>query len=67
MKYIKLFEKYNNDMKTHKVVDVIKNTNIALYYGTEALCYEWKREQGFGYKVLTLSKEEYIIANKKKP
>ena len=50
-------------MKTHKVVDVIEGTNSALFYGTEEECYEWKREQGFGYRVLTLSKEERAVAN----
>lgn len=50
-------------MKTHKVVDVITGTNDAIYYGTEDMCYEWKREQGFGYKVILLSKEECALAN----
>lgn len=50
-------------MKTHKVIDVIEGTDSALFYGTEEECYEWKREQGFGYRVLTLSKEERVVAN----
>ena len=52
-------------MKTHKVVDVIDGTDDALYYGTEEECYEWKRQQGFGYKVVTLSKEERVLANER--
>ena len=44
-------------MKTHKVIDVITGTNDALYYGTEAECYEWINE-GFGYMVVPLDTDE---------
>jgi hypothetical protein len=50
-------------MKTHKVIDVTTINEDALFYGTIGECYEWKVEQGFGYKVLPLDKEEKALAN----
>jgi len=50
-------------MKTHKVIDVTTINENSLFYGTIGECYEWKVEQGFGYKVLPLSKEEKSLAN----
>ena len=51
-------------MKTHKVVDTITNDNRALFYGTIGECYEWKVQQGFGYKVVLLDEKEKALANK---
>jgi hypothetical protein len=52
-------------MRTHKVVDVIIGTNDGLFYGTEEECYNWKREKGFGYKVLILDDDERALANER--
>ncbi len=43
-------------MNTHKVVCAIAGTNNALFCGTEKECNQWRLEQGFGYKVVTLKK-----------
>jgi len=48
-------------METHKVVDGTDGTDDALCYGIEEECYEWKSQQGFGYKVVILSKEERAL------
>lgn len=50
-------------MKTHKVIDVLTGNEDALFYGTIGECHEWKREQGFGYKVVLLDIEERALAN----
>lgn len=44
---------------THLVIDIINNDVV--FVGTEFECEKWKQEQGFGYKVSMMTKEEMSI------
>jgi hypothetical protein len=53
-------------MKTHKVVDIVSIVDDgAQFYGTYEECHEWATEQGFGYEVVALTKDEIELANEK--
>lgn len=49
-------------MKTHKVVDLVENS-FPVFVGTEAECNVWVSEQGYGYEVVPLTKEELEFEN----
>ena len=51
--------------KTHKVVDLVyhENEGNEVFVGTYEECHEWVSEQGFGYGVQPLTKEEIIAVN----
>lgn len=46
-------------VKNHLVIDVIYNDVV--FAGTKLECENWKSEQGFGYKVVPMTKEELSI------
>jgi hypothetical protein len=48
-------------VKTHLVIDVIYND--AVFAGTKLECENWKSEQGFGYKIVPMTKEELSVHN----
>ncbi len=52
--------------KTHKVIDMVyhEDEGNEVYCGTYKECLEWASEQGFGYKVVPMTKEEMEIVNK---
>ena len=54
-------------MKTHKVIDLVyhEDEGNEAFVGTYRECLEWMSEQGFGYKVVPLTKEEIGFENKK--
>lgn len=47
-------------MKTHKVVDLVYHEDEGndVFDGTLEECLNWKAEQGFGYEVVPMTKEE---------
>ena len=47
-------------MKTHKVIDLVYHEDEGndVFSGTYQECLEWKSEQGFGYQVVPMTKEE---------
>ena len=52
-------------MKTHLVLDVVFDYS-PVFAGTVQECEEWKSEQGFGYGVVPMTKEEIKIHNTEK-
>lgn len=52
--------------KTHKVIDMVyrEDEGNEVYCGTYKECLEWASNQGFGYKVVPMTKEEMEIVNK---
>lgn len=48
-------------IKTHLVIDVIYND--AVFAGTKTECEDWKSEQGFGYRVVPMTKDEFSTHN----
>jgi hypothetical protein len=48
-------------VKTHLVIDVI--CNDAVFAGTKTECEDWKSEQGFGYRVVPMTKDELLVHN----
>jgi hypothetical protein len=48
-------------VKTHLVIDVIYND--AVFAGTKTECEDWKSEQGFGYRVVPMTKDELSAHN----
>lgn len=52
-------------MKTHKVIDLLctEDEDNDVFVGTQKECEDWRTEQGYGYQILPLSKEEIIIHN----
>ena len=48
-------------VKTHLVIDVIYND--AVFSGTKTECEDWKNEQGFGYRVVPMTKDELLTHN----
>jgi hypothetical protein len=48
-------------VKTHFVIDVIYNDTV--FAGTKLECENWKSEQGFGYKIVPMTKEELLVHN----
>jgi len=53
-------------MKTHKVIDLVYHEDEGndVFAGTKEECEIWKAEQGFGYKVVQMSKEEIELMKK---
>ena len=51
-------------MKTHKVIDIVLNDSIGIYSGTLQECLTFKEEQGFGYMIAPMTKEEIELENK---
>jgi hypothetical protein len=53
------------ERKTHKVIDLVyhEDEGNEVYAGTYKQCLEWAREQGFGYKVVPMTKEEIKLVN----
>lgn len=52
-------------MKTYKVIDLVYHEdegNVA-FTGTLEECTEWKSEQGFGYQIVPMTKEEIKFEN----
>ncbi len=47
--------------KTHLVIDVIYND--AVFVGTKLECENWKNEQGFGYRIVPMTKDELLAHN----
>ena len=47
-------------MKTHKVIDLFyyEDEGNDVFSGTYQECLEWESEQGFGYQVVPMTKEE---------
>lgn len=47
-------------MKTHKVIDLVYHEDEGndVFAGTYEECLNWKAEQGFGYQVVPMTKEE---------
>ena len=52
-------------MKTHKVIDLVytEAEGNEVFVGTQKECEDWRTEQGYGYQILPLSKEEKLIHN----
>ena len=51
-------------MKTHIVIDMVYHEeDYQVFAGTEQECHEWIFEQGFGYRVVPMTKEELKIHN----
>jgi hypothetical protein len=52
-------------MKTHKVIDLVyhEDEGNQAFVGTYEECQNWKSEQGFGYQVVPLTKEELEAYN----
>lgn len=51
--------------KTHKVIDVIyteEEGNVA-FIGSFTECHDFKNQQGFGYQIIPLNRNEIITAN----
>lgn len=48
-------------VKTHIVIDIIYND--AVYAGTKTECEDWKSQQGFGYRVVPMTKDELLTHN----
>lgn len=48
------------ELKTHKVIDLVyhEDEGNEVYCGTQEKCHEWASEQGFGYQVVPMTKEE---------
>lgn len=51
--------------KTHKVIDLVyhEDEGNEVFVGTRQECEEWKAEQGFGYKIVPLTRYELKIHN----
>jgi hypothetical protein len=51
--------------KTHKVIDLVyhEDEGNEVFVGTRQECEDWKSEQGFGYQVVPLTKEEMKVVN----
>lgn len=47
-------------MKTHKVIDMVytEEEGNSVFAGTLKECQEWASQQGFGYQVVPMTKEE---------
>lgn len=47
-------------MKTHKVIDLVYHEDEGndVFCGTYQECLDWKLEQGYGYQVVPMTKEE---------
>lgn len=52
-------------MKTHLVIDEVyhEDEGNQAFAGTLQECNDWVAEQGFGYKVVPMTKEEIKIHN----
>jgi hypothetical protein len=48
-------------VKTHLVIDVIYND--AVFAGSKTECEDWESEQGFGYRVVPMTKDELSVHN----
>lgn len=48
-------------MKTHLVIDLMYDDTV--FAGTHDECWTWASNQGFGYKVVPMTKDEFIIYN----
>ena len=55
------------DKKTHKVIDLVYHEDEGndVFAGSFKECHDWKLEQGFGYQIVPMTKEEIELANKK--
>ena len=53
-------------MKTHKVIDLVyhEDEDNEAFVGTHHECLDFQSEQGFGYQVIPLLKEELSTYNK---
>jgi hypothetical protein len=53
-------------MKTHKEIDLVyhEDEGNEAFVGTHQECLDWMSEQGFGYRVAPMTKEEMGIENK---
>ncbi len=52
-------------MKTHKVIDLVyhEDEGNEAFIGSYKECLDWKSDQGFGYQVVPLLKEEIKTYN----
>lgn len=52
-------------MKTHKVIDLVyhEDEGNEAFIGTLEECIKWVAEQGFGFEIVPLTREEMIIHN----
>ena len=53
-------------MKTHIVIDLVYHADEGnqVFVGTQQECVDWVAEQGFGYEIWSMTKEEYELENK---
>lgn len=53
------------ERKTHKVIDLVyhEDEGNEVYAGSYQQCWEWARNQGFGYQVVPMTPEEIKIHN----
>lgn len=51
--------------KTHLVIDLVyhEEEHNVVFSGTYQECMDWKSNQGFGYQVVPMTKEELKIYN----
>ena len=56
------------DKKTHKVIDLVYHEDEGndVFAGSFKECHDWKLEQGFGYQIVPMTKEEMKIYNEEK-
>ena len=66
--YYTAFEAWYDTLKrkTHKVLDMVyhEDENNDAFVGTIFECGEWVSKQGFGYKIVPMTKEEIEFENK---
>ena len=53
-------------MKTHKVIDLVyhEDENNITFIGTQEECEAFKHEQGYGYSVVPMTKQEKELQKK---